>query len=66
MEVVLDLNFLARQNHPAPPDIAGTYIVFTDNVGIRCQYRNRPIGLISQTVVRLINRLGSLHLITIA
>ena len=38
MQVVLDLNFLARQNHPAPPDIAGTYIVFTDNVGICCQY----------------------------
>ena len=66
MEVVLDLDFLAGQNDPSPPDIAGTHIVFTDNVGVRCQHRNRPIRLVSQTVVRLINRLGTVHLLSIA
>src|ERR1035437_1529093 len=66
MEVVLDLDFLAGQNDPSPPDITGTHIVFTDNVGVRCQHRNRPIRLIPQTVVRLVNRLGTLHVISIA
>ena len=66
MEIVLDLYFLAGQNDPSPPDITGTYIVFTDNVGVRRQHRNRPIRLISQTVVRLVNRVGTLHVIIIA
>ena len=66
MKVVLDLYFLAGQNDPSPPDITGTRIVFAYHVGIRGQHRNRPIRLISQTVVRLVNRLGSLHLIIIA
>ena len=66
MEVVLDLDFLAGQNDPSPPDLAGTHIVFTDHVGVRCQHRNRSIRLISQTVVRLVNRLGTLHVISIA
>ena len=66
MEVVLDLDFLAGQNDPSPPDITGTHIVFTDNIGVRCQHRNRPIRLIPQTVVRLVNRLGTLHVISIA
>src|ERR1017187_7343851 len=61
MEVVLNLDFLAGQNDPSPPDITGTHIVFTDNVGVRCQHRNRPTRLVSQTVVRLINRLGTVH-----
>ena len=66
VEVILDLHFLAGQNNPSPPDITGTRIVLADDIGIRRQHRNRPIGLISQTVVRLVNRLGSLHLIIIA
>ena len=66
MEIVLDLYFLARQNDPSPPDIAGTRIVLADNVGIRRQHRNRPIGLISQTVVGFVDCLGTLHLIIIA
>ena len=66
MQVVLDLYFLAGQNDPSPPDISGPHIVFTDNVGVRCQYRNRSIRLISQTVVQLINRLWTLHALIIA
>ena len=66
MEVVLNLDLLAGQNDPSPPDIAGTHIVFTDNVGVGCQHRNRSIRLVSQTIVRLVNRLRTLHLITIA
>jgi hypothetical protein len=66
MEVVLDLYFLAGQNDPSPPDISGTRIVFAHNIGISRQDRNRPIRLIPQTVVQLINRLGTLHLIIIA
>ena len=66
MEVVLDLYLLASQNDPSPPDITSTHIVFTDNVGVGCQHRNRPIRLISQTVVQLVNRLGTLHLASIA
>ena len=66
MEVVLDLDFLAGQNDPSPPDITGTHIVYTNNIGVRCQHRNRPIRLIPQTVVRLVNRLGTLHVISIA
>jgi hypothetical protein len=60
------MNFLASQNDPPPPDIAGTHIVFADNVGVRCQDRNRPIRLISQTVVQLVNGLGTLHPLIIA
>lgn len=66
MEVVLDLYFLASQNDPSPPYITGIHIVFTDNIGVGCQDRNRPIRLISQTVVQLVNRLGTLHLASIA
>jgi hypothetical protein len=66
MEIVLNLGFLTGQNDPSPPDIAGTHIVFADHVGVRRQHRNRPIRLISQTVVRLINRLGTLHRFIIA
>ena len=66
VKVVLDLYFLAGQNDPSPPDVPGTHIVFADHVGVRGQHRNRPIRLISQTVVRLVNRLGTLHLFIIA
>jgi hypothetical protein len=47
VEVVLNLDFLAGQNHPSPPDIAGAHIIFADNIGVRCQDRNRPIRFIS-------------------
>ena len=66
VEVVLNLDFLAGQNDPSPADIASAHIVFTDNIRIRCQHRNRPIRLVSQTVVRLVDRLGTLHLLSIA
>ena len=66
MEVVLDLYLLAGQNDPSPPDITGTRIILTDNVGIGCQHGNRPIGLISDTVVGFVDCLGTLHLISIA
>jgi hypothetical protein len=66
MEVVLNLYFLAGQNDPSPPDITGTHVVYTHNIGVRCQHRNRPIRLISQTVVRLVNGLGTRHLTIIA
>src|ERR1039457_1404706 len=66
VEVVLNLDFLAGQNHPSPPDIAGADIIFADNVGVRCQDRNRHIRFISQTVVQLVNGLGTLHPLTIA
>jgi hypothetical protein len=66
VEVVLNLDFLAGQNDPSPPDIAGTNVVFTDNVGVRGQDRNRPIRLVSQTVVQLVNGLGTLHPLIIA
>jgi hypothetical protein len=66
VEVVLNLDFLAGQNHPSPPDIAGADIIFADNVGVRCQDRNRPIRFISQTVVQLVNGLGTLHPLSIA
>src|ERR1039457_2127575 len=66
VEVVLNLDFLAGQNHPSSPDIAGADIIFADNVGVRCQDRNRHIRFISQTVVQLVNGLGTLHPLTIA
>jgi hypothetical protein len=66
VEVVLNLDFLAGQNHPSPPDIAGVHIIFADNVGVRCQDRNRPIRFISQTIVQLVNGLGTLHPLIIA
>ena len=66
MEVVLNLYFLTGQNDPSPPDVTGTYVVFTDNIGIRGQHRNRPTRFISRTVVRLVNGLGTLHLPIIA
>ena len=66
VEIVLDLDFLAGQNDPSPPDIAGIHIVFTDNVGVGGQDRNRPIRLVSQTVVQLVNGLGTLHSLIIA
>ena len=66
MEIVLDLYFLAGQNDPSPPDITGTRIILADHVGVRRQHRNRPIGLISQTVVGFVDCLGTLHLIIIA
>jgi hypothetical protein len=66
VEVVLNLDFLAGQNHPSPADIAGAHIVFADNVGVRCQDRNRPIRFISETVVQLVNGLGTLHPFIIA
>ena len=65
VKVVLDLYLLAGQNYSSPPDVPGTHIVFAHHVGVSGQNRNRPIRLISQTVVRLVNRLGSLHLIII-
>ena len=51
MEVVLDLDFLAGQNDSSPPDIAGSHVVFADNIRVGCQHRNRPIRLVSQTIV---------------
>ena len=66
MKVVLDLYFLAGQNDPSPPDIAGTHIVFAYHIRVRGEHRNRPIRLVPQTVIRLVNRLGTLHLIIIA
>jgi hypothetical protein len=66
MEIVLNLDFLTGQNDPSPPDIAGIHIVFTDNVGVSCQDRNRSIRLISQTVVQFVDGLGTLHLPIVA
>ena len=66
MEIVLDLNLLAGQNDPSPSDITGTRIILADHIGVRRQHRNRPIGLISQTVVGFVDCLGTLHLIIIA
>ena len=66
MEIVLNLDFLAGQNDPSPPDIAGTNIVFTDNIGVSCQDGNRPIRLVSQTVVQFVYGVGTLHPLIIA
>ena len=66
VEVVLDLHFLAGQNDSSPPDITGTHVIFADNVRVGRQYRNRSIRFIPQTVIGLVDRLGTLHLLSIA
>lgn len=61
VQVALNHYLLVGQHDALPADVAGFIVIFPNHIRIRGQNRNLTVWLAAQTVIAIIDGLGSLH-----
>ena len=61
VQVALNHYLLVGQHDALPANIAGFIVIFPNHIRIRGQNRNLTVRLAAQTIIAIIDGLGSLH-----
>ena len=61
VQVALNHYLLVGQHDALPADVAGFIVIFPNHIRVRGQNRNLTVRLAAQTVIAIIDGLGSLH-----